>query len=132
MRDNPPDPTLPSGETIEAGLYFRGATLAQDRPKEAMYAFRFPFVAYSRKGGVSFWGRTPTSSSGPVLIQVLQNGQWRKASITHANANGIFDGVERTSYGSDEHGFVRARYRGETAVPFSLHPVKEFYQRPFG
>jgi hypothetical protein len=29
-------------------------------------------------------------------------------------------------------GTVRARYRGETAVPFSLKPVKDFYQPPFG
>jgi hypothetical protein len=132
LRDNQPDPRLPFSETIEAGLYFRGATLAEDQPKEAMYAFRFPFVAYSRRSGFFFWGRTPTSSGGRVVIQIRGHGRWRTAAVARADRSGIFKGVVRTTYGRDRRGAVRARHRGEIAVPFSLHPVKDFHQPPFG
>jgi len=132
LRDNPPNPKLPFSETIEAGLFFRGATIAEDQPKRNMYAFRFPFVAYSRKSGFFFWGRTPTSAPGRVAIQVQEHGQWRNASVARADANGIFTGVVQTTYGRNEHGMVRARYRGEEAVPFSLQPVRDFHQPPFG
>jgi hypothetical protein len=120
-------------ETLQSGLYFRGATIAEDRPKPSMYAFRFPFVAYSeRRRGFSFWGRTGTSTGGRVLVEVLAHGRWRRAAAAHANAAGIFQGSVRTAYGRNERGSVRARYRRETAVPFSLHPVKDFRQAPFG
>ena len=132
LRDNAPNPNRPFSETIEAGLYFRGATVAEDQPKKAMYAFRFPFVAYSRKSGFFFWGRTPTSKRGRVAIQVRRGGRWRNASVTRADRHGIFSGVVRTSYGRKKRGTVRARYRRETATPFSLRPVRDFYQPPFG
>lgn len=132
LRDQAPNPKLPFSETLQSGLYFRGTTVAGDKPKPSMHAFRFPFVAYSRKSGFFFWGRTPASTSGRVAIEVREGGQWRNASVAHANANGIFTGAVLTTYGRHEHGMVRARYRGEEAVPFSLHPVKDFYQAPFG
>jgi hypothetical protein len=121
-----------ASENIESGLYFRGATLAQDRPKKVMYAFRFPFVANSSRSGFSFWGRTPTSVGGKVLIQVQEGRRWRTASVTRANSSGIFSGAVRTAYGRNKRGTVRASYGGETAVPFSLSPIREFYQPPFG
>lgn len=132
LRDNPPNPKAHFSETIEAGLYFRGATVAEDQPKPSMYAFRFPFVAYSRKSGFFFWGRTPTSTAGRVVIQVREGGQWRNASVARADGNGIFTGVAQTTYGRNEHGMVRALYRAEEAVPFSLHPVRDFHQPRFG
>jgi hypothetical protein len=132
LRDDPPQPNLPFSETFEAGLYFRGATVAEDRPKPSMYAFRFPFVAYSRKSGFIFWGRTPTSTPGSVSIQVQEGGQWRNASVARANANGIFEGEVEGGYGHNKRGTVRARYRKETAIPFSLKPVRDFWQPPFG
>jgi hypothetical protein len=132
LRDWPRVPNRPFSETIESGLYFRGATVAEDQPKPSMYAFRFPFVAYSRNNGFFFWGRTPTSTPGSVTIQVQEHGQWRDASTTRADADGIFTGEVETTFGRNEHGMVRALYRGEEAVPFSLHPVKDFHQPPFG
>jgi hypothetical protein len=121
-----------SSENIETGLYFRGATLAENRPKEVMYAFRFPFVAYRDRRGISFWGRTPTSTGGGVAIQVQEGFRWRSVSATRAAPDGIFRGAVRTSYGRGDHGKVRAVYSGESAIPFSLHPVREFHQPPFG
>lgn len=113
-------------ETVQSGLYFA------DKPKPNMYAFRFPFVAYSRKSGFFFWGRTPNSRGGRVLIQIRKGGGWRNAMVARANRSGIFKGVARGTYGRHKRGTVRARYRGERSVPFSLKPVKDFYQAPFG
>jgi hypothetical protein len=121
-----------SSENMESGLYFRGATLAENRPKQVMYAFRFPFVAYSTRSGFSFWGRTPTSAGGRVVIQVLKGRRWRRMSVARANGSGIFRGVVRTRYGRNRRGTVQAIYAGESSVPFSLHPVREFDQPPFG
>jgi hypothetical protein len=132
LRDSAPNPKVPFSESIEAGLYFRGATVAEDRPKPNMYAFRFPFVAYSRKSGFFFWGRTPTSKGGKVVIEIQQGGSWRNAAVTRADRNGIFEGRVEGSYGRNKHGTVRACYRGETAVPFSLTPIKDFWQPPLG
>jgi hypothetical protein len=131
LRDPNPTPDTPMTQTVESGLYFRGATVADDQPKPNMYAFRFPFVAYPRKAGFFFWGRTPTSTGGKVVIQIREGG-WRAAATVRADRNGIFTGVAKGLYGRHKRGMVRARYRGETAVPFSLHPVKDFYQPPFG
>ena len=132
LRDFPPSLKLPFSETLESGLYFRGATVAEDRPKPNMYAFRFPFVAYSAKDGFTFWGRTPDSRGGPVLIQIRQGGGWRNVAVARADRHGIFEGAVETAYGRNKRGTVRARYRKETAIPFSLRPVKDFYQPPFG
>jgi hypothetical protein len=131
LRDSPTG-ERPFSETLQSGLYFRGATLAEDQPKPSMYAFRFPFVAFSEEKGFSFWGRTPTSTGGKVVIQIWQRGKWRNASVARADGHGIFEGLVQATYGRNKHGSVRARYRGETAIPFSLRPVKDFYQPPFG
>ena len=125
-------PGFPYSQSVDSGLYFRGATDAAYRPKRAMFAFRFPLVAYTRRSGFSFWGRTPDSRGGRVSIQVRQGGAWRQVAVARTFADGIFSGRVKTSYGRNRHGWVRARCRGETAIPFSLHPVKDFYQPPFG
>jgi hypothetical protein len=132
LRDQSPNPGLPYSATLQAGLYFRGNAVSEDRPKPSMYAFRFPFVAYSAEDGFYFWGRTPDSRGGRVVIQVLQGGGWRNAAVTRADRHGIFEGEVEGGYGRNERGTVRARYRGEAAVPFSLKPVRDFYQPPFG
>ncbi len=61
LRDRKPQPHLPFSSTLESGLYFRGATIEQDQPKEILFAFRFPFVSYPGKKGLFVWGRTPTA-----------------------------------------------------------------------
>jgi hypothetical protein len=132
LRDDPPNPSRPSHETYEFGLYFRGATIAEDRPKPHMYAFRFPFVAYSQKDGFSFWGRTPISRGGLVRIQIHKGGNWRTVAAVRADRHGIFEGEVEGFYGRKKRGMVRARYRKEIAVPFSLKPVRDFWQPPFG
>lgn len=119
-------------QSVQSGLYFSGPTLAEDRPKKVLYAFRFPFVAFPEDRGFFFWGRTPTSTGGRVVIQVRDLNGWRTVAVARTDRSGIFTGEVETSYGRNKRGFVRARYRRETAIPFSLKPVKDFYQPPFG
>jgi len=132
LRDDARDLERPYSQTLESGLYFRGATLAQDRPKRVLAAFRFPFVAYPGRRGLSFWGRTPNSKSGRVAIQVLEGKRWRKALVTRANQAGIFHGTVRSNYGRDRHGSARARFAKASSVPFSMRPVADFRHPPFG
>jgi hypothetical protein len=132
LRDGAHDPGRAFSETLESGLYSRGATVEQDQPKEVLYAFRFPFVAYPLDKGLSFWGRTPDSRGGKLAIQVWKKDHWRRALVTRADESGVFRGLIPSRYGHDKHGRVRAVYRGETSIPFSMRPVKDFYQEPFG
>jgi hypothetical protein len=124
--------SLRDSPSLESGLYFRGATLEQDQPKEVLFAFRFPFVAYPGKEGLSFWGRTPDSGGGKVAIQVWRKGRWRRAFATHASKQGIFSGTVDSRYGLNRRGTARAVYTGQTSVPFSMRPVKDFRHPPFG
>jgi hypothetical protein len=131
LRDAAPEPR-PFSETLQSGLYFRGATIEQDRPKKVLFAFRFPFVAYPRQKGLYFWGRTPTSKRGRVRIQLLEGGRWRTALVTRADAAGIFAGLIPRRYGRHKRGAARAVYQGQSAIPFSMRPVPDFPQPPFG
>lgn len=134
LRDFERDPGEPaSGGTLETGLYFRGPTVAEDQPKEILYAFRFPFVAYPGKKGLTFWGRTPNSKAGKVVIQVRSTSGWRKIAVVRATKAGMFRGrAHGVRYGGNKKGWVRAHYHGQSAPPFSMRPVPDFRQPPFG
>jgi hypothetical protein len=132
LRDAPPEPQLPFSETLQSGLYFRGATIAQDQPKEVLYAYRFPFVAYPAPKGLSFWGRTPSSDRGKVTIQIREDGKWRTVLATRADQTGIFRGLAPRLYGRNKRGSARAVYQGGSSVPFSMRPVPDFLHPPFG
>jgi hypothetical protein len=132
LRDFPPEPNRPFSETLQTGLYFRGNSIEEDQPKELMYAFRFPFVAYPHRHGLLFWGRTPSSTPGKIVIQIWKGNRWRHVGTMHADSHGMFMGVAPTHYGNNKRGYARAVYRGQAAVPFSMHPVPDFYQPPFG
>lgn len=132
LRDSAQEPGVPSYETPQAGLFFRGPTVALDRPKGVFYAFRFPFVSYPRKNGLFFWGRTPASTRGRVVIQAWRGGKWRRVAVTRANRAGVFRGRTGNRYGRRLRGKVRAVYHGQATVPFSMRPVPDFRQPPFG
>ena len=132
LRDEKYDPSRSFSETLQSGLYFRGATLEQDQPKEILSAFRFPFVAYPGDKGMSYWGRTPDSSAGRVTIELYRHGHWVRAGTARANVSGIFSGVVPGRYGQGKKGSARARIGGEQAIPFSMRPVRDFRQPPFG
>lgn len=131
LRDGEHEP-LPFSQTVQSGLYFRGPTVAQDQPKEILFAYRFPFVAYPHQKGLSFWGRTPSSTGGRVVIQILKRGHWRRALVARADEAGIFQGLVSRHYGRNKKGAVRAVYQGQISVPFSMRPVPDFPHAPFG
>jgi len=132
LRDGERYPDTPSYLTPESGLFFRGPTVAQDLPKANLFAYRFPFVAYPRKRGLYFWGRTPNSRGGKVTIQIRQPKGWTKATSVRADRFGVFHGVAPTGYGKSRRGAARAHYRGESSVPFSMRPIPDFRHPPFG
>jgi hypothetical protein len=132
LRDPEPEPNLLFNQTVQAGLYFRGPTVAQDQPKEVMFAYRFPFVAYPTQRGLQFWGRTPSTAGGKVVLQAWRGGKWRKLGTATADAVGIFRGRLDRHYGRNKHGSVRAVYAGQSSVPFSMRNVPDFPHPPFG
>lgn len=123
---------LPYSQTIESGLYFRGPTLADDKPKRVLKAFRFPFVAFRKSKAISIWGRTPDSSRGKVSLWFRRGGGWKRLATVRADRNGIFRANVKTRLGTGNRGEVRARVGTEASIPFSLKPVKDFRQPPFG
>ena len=132
LRDEPLIPGLPPSASLQSGLYFSGSTLSEDTPKRVLSAFRFPFVAYPRPHGLYVWGRTPTGAPGTVAVQVLFGGHWRDVSHLPAGRGGMFAASIPNAYGAERRGAVRAVYRGSRSLPFSMHPIKEFRQPPFG
>lgn len=132
LHDGESEPQRSFSETLQSGLYFRGPTLAQDEPKPVLYAFRFPFVAYPGKKGLSFWGRTPSSGAGKVTIQVKDGRGWHKVASLRAGKDGIFQGMAKTGYGRGGKGYARAHFSRGSSLPFSMHPVEEFRHPPFG
>jgi hypothetical protein len=131
LYDDPPVPSY--RESIQSGLYFAGPTVAGNTPKPILAAFRFPFVAHPGSKGLSYWGRTFGGRSGKVIVQAFEKGKWHKLAVAKAKGSGIFKGLVRGSaYGIDKKGAVRAVFLGEGSVPFSMQPVKEFPQPPFG
>jgi hypothetical protein len=130
--DFEPEPSRPFDQTLQAGLFFWAPTLAAQQPKENLYAFRFPFLAFHRRNGLFVWGRTPSSSGGKVRIQVFSRDSWRGVATLRADSHGMFATTLPTQYGRDKRGFARVTYRGEPSLPFPMRRVGDFPQAPFG
>ena len=90
----------------QAGLYYAGATFAEDRPKPAFTAFRFPFVAFPTGKQVSVWGRTPAGRAG--IVRVEQHGPvgWAEVGRLATDRFGIFSATLNAS----GHGPLRAQF----------------------
>jgi hypothetical protein len=119
-------------ETLQAGLFFTGTTIAGDKPKPVLRAFRFPFVAYPRGKGLEFWGRTPNSRGGRVTLEAKLAGGWHRIGKATANRFGIFRGMLGNRYGRNRKGAVRAVVSGQSSSAFSMRPVRDYWQPPFG
>jgi hypothetical protein len=137
LRDWPRQRGLPFSQTYESGLYFRGRGVAADRPKPILGAFRFPFVAYGSRTGLSVWGRTPDSRRAWVRISYRFRRGWRNVGVVRAGANGVFAGRLRSRIVTPRRGLARARLLGRgsgqrRSLPFSLRPVRDYLQPPFG
>jgi hypothetical protein len=119
-------------ETVQGGLFFTGTSIAADQPKPALRAFRFPFVAYPRAKGLAFWGRTPSSSAGSVKLEARMRRGWHRIGTAKANRFGVFRGTLKKRYGRGKKGAVRAVVSGTSSSAFSMRPVRDFWQPPFG
>lgn len=122
-----------SGLPFQSSLYQLGPTIAQDKPKPALAAFRFPFVGHPVKGRnqIVVWGRTPWSRPGKVLVERSSGGGWARLGVLTANGGGIFTGT----FKSPGTGHVRARELrkgGLSALPFPLAPLPDLQVQPFG
>lgn len=114
----------------QSGLYFRGSSIARDRPKRTLYAFRFPFVAFAEDGRVFVWGRTPAGKPGRVTIEQSSSGAWKKLGTLASDRFGIFSQL----YATPGQGPLRARLlpQGDVSVRFSLQPPPDTFYYPFG
>lgn len=130
--DQEPQPGRDPSETIESGLYFWAPRPADQQPKAAMYAYRFPFMAVRNSKGLTYWGRTPSGQGGKVILEAFRSGKWRKLGKAKANAVGIFNGRLKTSYGKTKKGAVRARFGSDASPGFPMRRVGDFFQPPFG
>jgi hypothetical protein len=119
-----------ASSAYQSGLYRLGKSFATDIPKPALTAFRFPFVADPAPGGISIWGRTPTSRSGPVQIEQRTGSSWKQVATIRADSSGIFAGTVR-SKGS---GALRAVFpaAGATSLAYSLVSPPDRVYQPFG
>jgi hypothetical protein len=110
----------------QSGLWTVGWT-----PKRSLTAFRFPVVAFTRRGGVYVWGRTPAGERARISVQIKGGRRWRQIGRLNTNGYGIFSRRFRTPY---RRGYVRARIlgRSDVSLPFSLTPVRDWYVAPFG
>jgi len=124
------------GDTAQSGLYFRGPTIAEDKPKtRAIRAFRFPFVALKSGRRILVWGRTPDSGPGRIRVEQNSGHGFHKLAILDANSEGIFT---KKLHSRAQTGSLRAKELagpqggGATSVPFSLHYVHDRYLSPFG
>jgi hypothetical protein len=116
---------------FQSGLYIRdGQSYAAAKPKLSLRAFRFPFVAFSARGNVSVWGRTPGGRPGGVLVERRSGRGWALVGRLAANRYGIFAQRFRGGFA----GPLRARLASgrDTSVPFTLKRPREIQVWPFG
>jgi hypothetical protein len=114
----------------QSGLYYRGASFDRDRPKPALAAFRFPFVAYPGAGGIDVWGRTPGGAAGAVVVEQHGASGWKRVRVLRADAAGIF----QARVGARGTGPLRARVAssGSVSLPFGLVEPPDRPFQPFG
>ena len=123
------------GHMFQSGLYYRGSNgIASDKPKLALRAFRFPFVAFRQKTrAITYWGRTPASTTKAVVVEQRQGSGWRRLATPNVDRYGIFqgriDGAQVRGSGA-----LRARLvdRSDVSLPFSLTVPKDFRFCPWG
>ncbi len=123
------------GNSVQSGLYYRGATLQADRRKPTLNAFRFPFVALGESGSILVWGRTPAGRPARVVVERSSARGWRPFLTMRTDRYGIF--TRRIAAGETSRGYLRARVAGAgeaaaTSRPFSLVRPPDRFVSPFG
>jgi hypothetical protein len=103
---------------FQSGLYYYDGTAPTfNRPKPALGAYRFPFVAFPSGKRVFVWGRTPSGKPARVIVEQTVKGPWKAVRTLTANRAGIFS----ARLNAKPVGRMRARISGVApAVPFAL------------
>jgi hypothetical protein len=115
LRDDPPEDGS-YATSLQSGVYYRGATIAEDMPKPALTAFRFPFVAYRAysnfqgHGAAKLWGMAP--APGRVTIQRRAGTSWTTVTTTKPHADHIF----QLRISADRGLRLRAVQAGEASI----------------
>jgi hypothetical protein len=122
------DGTYP-GDDVQSGLYYRGTTIAADKPKPLLEAFRFPFVASANGTSIRYWGRVPPGASRSVVVQRATSAGWDTVAERHADGYGIFRGAVASTAMT---GRMRAVTGKEGSHPFFVGPVPDRSATPFG
>lgn len=115
----------------QSGLWFDGGfSLARDRPKLSLRAFRFPFVALRVRRAVLVWGRLPNGRPGRVAIERKLKTRWTRLTVLDSDRYGIFEGRLKKSL----TGPFRAYWLDtpEISVPFTLRVPSHGPVIPFG
>jgi len=115
----------------QSGLYQAGGSVAADKPKATVAAFRFPFVGHMLKGKVTVWGRTPWGKPGRVLVEELTKAGWKPLGTVRTSRFGILRETFQAPLGT----YVRARLLGKgglASVPFPLAGPRQIPASPFG
>jgi hypothetical protein len=87
LRDEAPGPRgFPY--TLQSGVFFRGPTVADDRPKPSFTAVRFPLVIDEGPGRDAVWGIAP--QPGSVSIQRRNAGGWTTIRKVRAASDRLF------------------------------------------
>jgi Cellulase (glycosyl hydrolase family 5) len=110
-----------SPSPYQSGLYYHTSSLDHARAKPVLTAYRFPFVAYLGKRGVSVWGRDATSTKQTVTIQRSHHrgGPWATVATLGANGSGIFRATLRLKATQEDWLRAVAPDSGKS-LPFSL------------
>jgi hypothetical protein len=102
------------GFQIFGGLYRRGPTVAQDVPKPALQAMRFPLVVPAGAARPFAWGRAPVA--GTVRLERRAGGRWLAVGTRPVRAGGVFTlPLPRGTSGT-----LRARVGADTSVAVTL------------
>ncbi len=96
-------------DTHQSGLYFRNG-----KPKPALRAFRFPFVAERKGKRAIAWGKAP--KSGKLVIQRRAAGGWRGVGSKRVRAGDVF----KRRLGRGAKGTLRARIGSTKSLTWRL------------
>lgn len=110
----------------QSGLYF-----ANWKPKPTLRAYRFPFVAYLERAGVTIWGRTPRGTPAAVRIERRAlGGKWRTIAAFRSGAGGVF--TRTLPLAATRTDRLRAVTADDSSLAFSLTQPPDRFISPFG
>jgi hypothetical protein len=120
-----------SASFIQGGLYFRGSEgLATDKPKPALTAFTFPFVAYTRPAGVYVWARTPWGRPANVVVERRRGSTWQRLALVRTDRFGIISTTLQGTFTKSD--VLRAHTASARSLAFSLTQPPDRIVTPFG